>query len=535
MKILITRFLSMVVLIMFLLPITTAFSSGIIDYTIGVNGNIISITGATSAGAARKITLLVRNSDTNVITYIGQTVSTAGGAFEFEFAMPATADSGGYTVVVGSQDTTSVVTDTFEYALNNITPTPPTSNTTTISYTVSKDNRNINITGNTTAGTDRKLTLMVRNSTTQAIAYIGQTLSGASGAFSFAFLMPENAASGEYIITIGSQDTTVAIPSSFTYTTDANTQPPSNNTVAYSITQNGRNIFIAGITTAGSGRQITIIVRNAESQAIAFLGQTISETNGAFSFAFLMPEGAVSGNYSVNVGSKDSSASANDTFEYEATNGTPSTAQITYSVMVNARNISINGTTSAGLGRSITLFVRNASSQSIAFIGQTVSGVNGAFSFAFLMPENAVSGQYNVTIGSQDTSVSVTDSFDYTSQSTQDEEYVVDGEINIACTIGEEVEVVLRGNNIRNFADKVFRVEFDGNCLEVIDCVGSTLKKDLGIGKANYSRITILSISANEIEFSVDKNIVQGFMWSGTINVIKFKAKQNVTTPIIFE
>ena len=107
-------------------------------------------------------------------------------------------------------------------------------------------------------------------------------------------------------------------------------------------------------------------------------------------------------------------------------------------------------------------------------------------------------------------------------------------QMEINCTEGEEVTLFLKGHNVNDFSNKTFIFEFDDSCLEIVDCVGQTYNQDLAIGNVDYSDITILSIDTGEMQFSVDKTIADDKTWSGTLTILKLRAKQTTTTEVTF-
>jgi hypothetical protein len=91
--------------------------------------------------------------------------------------------------------------------------------------------------------------------------------------------------------------------------------------------------------------------------------------------------------------------------------------------------------------------------------------------------------------------------------------------------------------NTENLNNKIFRVEYDEDEVEVIDLCAFTKARETGTGTPEGTNVTIIHSSPGIIRFQVSLNIPQGKKWSGTVNIITFKCKvsQQPTISYIIE
>ena len=113
------------------------------------------------------------------------------------------------------------------------------------------------------------------------------------------------------------------------------------------------------------------------------------------------------------------------------------------------------------------------------------------------------------------------------------------GITTIQCETGRTINLIFTGSNIDKSKDISYTIKYDPAMLEVIDLCGITAEIDMpdpqtGILELPELGITITSHDSisGKICFTVSKRVVSQKAWSGVLNNIKFKCKQNGSTDI---
>ena len=97
----------------------------------------------------------------------------------------------------------------------------------------------------------------------------------------------------------------------------------------------------------------------------------------------------------------------------------------------------------------------------------------------------------------------------------------------LECTEGEEFDLYLSANDIDDFRECVFSIEYDPAELELIDLCSLTPELEKTAGNISGTNIRIVSVSEGKVVFTLSEYIDPGNVWTGTVNVMKFKAKLN--------
>ena len=86
----------------------------------------------------------------------------------------------------------------------------------------------------------------------------------------------------------------------------------------------------------------------------------------------------------------------------------------------------------------------------------------------------------------------------------------------------EEQSIILNllSSNTGTFANRTYTLTYDAQKLQVSDLLGQTYAKELTA--ASYGDITITSVEDGEIQFTLNKEIPSGQVFTGFINQVKF-------------
>ena len=97
---------------------------------------------------------------------------------------------------------------------------------------------------------------------------------------------------------------------------------------------------------------------------------------------------------------------------------------------------------------------------------------------------------------------------------------------------GNEYDVVISSVEIGKFYGIEFILKYDNSVFDVIDLSRFTKEKELIPGKIKGTDLMLTHVGPGEIRFVVDKVIPQGKAYSGTIDIISFKAKKTENSTI---
>ncbi len=279
---------------------------------------------------------------------------------------------------------------------------------------------NITVTG--TALANNTATIAVRNIQNQTIYTANTVCNSTNGSFTVNFAMPINSTAGLYTVTASCEGIEAPAVTTFQYVI-----PAILNVSAQTDTNN--LLGVSGNTNVGEGKNVSLNItkQGASTPLFAMPQTTATLTNGSFAFTpITMPESATDGIYVATIVCEGVSAPAVKTFVYERTQS----GEITAEIGISNRTVTINGTSSAGEGKAVTILVRDKENN-IAYINQGVSGTDGNFEFIFTMPETAASGEYEVRLGGEGIETACILTYDYTKAVIEIETAVIDADITI--------------------------------------------------------------------------------------------------------
>ncbi len=275
-------------------------------------------------------------------------------------------------------------------------------------------------------------------------------------------------------------------------------------------------ITINGHTSLGEGSRITIKVTYSNG-LIAYLNQTKSGANGAYSFTFSMESDLPSEIFTVTVTCVGIDEPVVRDFEINAT-GTLPDEPISVNVAVRGRKMTVNGYATGAINQSMTICVKNPSNQ-VIYINQIQSGFNGQYAVVFRLPEDAEDGIYTVLVGSEKVSGPKMVAYYY--------EKPNDFEVSFDSDDGREFFVNVIATDISDDGEVSYVIQYDPTQVSVVDLCAQTPVEETTAG--SYDGVTITELSPGTIRLTVSgADVEEGQVWSGTVVIIKFRFKQNV-------
>lgn len=175
------------------------------------NGTTVTLQGSISSGDDKQITYAVL-SPMNSYSFIGQATSATNGQFTIVLNMEGQ-PGGVYTARFGGEGVAQVIEVAFPYTSGPVAPDIALS-------PVLVTEGSVTVAGSIRSGADKQVTIKVLTPSDE-LHYIGQTTSGAEGAFQFQF--PAGSASGVYQVEVGG--TGVSAKGVTTYTVPDTTPP----------------------------------------------------------------------------------------------------------------------------------------------------------------------------------------------------------------------------------------------------------------------------------------------------------------------
>jgi len=88
-------------------------------------------------------------------------------------------------------------------------------------------------------------------------------------------------------------------------------------------------------------------------------------------------------------------------------------------------------------------------------------------------------------------------------------------------------DLYLSANDVDDFTRYIFTIEYNPNELELIDLCSLTPEFERTAGNITGTGLRIVDVNEGKIVFTMFAFIEPGRMWTGTINIMKFRAKLN--------
>jgi hypothetical protein len=85
--------------------------------------------------------------------------------------------------------------------------------------------------------------------------------------------------------------------------------------------------------------------------------------------------------------------------------------------------------------------------------------------------------------------------------------------------------MALSAKNVTSFTNRVFKLTYDEDLLQLLDLAAQTYAPDIQAGTVPQTGLEILSSAGGTLTFKLNKTIPQGKTWRGAITMLRFKAK----------
>jgi len=109
---------------------------------------------------------------------------------------------------------------------------------------------------------------------------------------------------------------------------------------------------------------------------------------------------------------------------------------------------------------------------------------------------------------------------------------IVNNHLLARCKKGKEIDLGLTASEVTDFDQYTLKVFYNPGVLEIKDLCGYTSEIELEVGKIKGTDIEIIKFQEGEIVFKVNKEILNGYTWTGIVNNVKFSPKFSGGTPI---
>ncbi|SEN00360.1 hypothetical protein SAMN05216180_2422, partial [Hydrogenoanaerobacterium saccharovorans] len=113
-----------------------------------------------------------------------------------------------------------------------------------------------------------------------------------------------------------------------------------------------------------------------------------------------------------------------------------------------------------------------------------------------------------------------------------DETNWIEGEIQTEYDAGQFYNFTVSANNVTNFKDIVYVLNYDNKYFDIVNLFNGVNPTKTTIGEVPGTEITILEITPTKIKFKCNKEVPAGKSWSGVVNIITLKAKQNTLSNV---
>lgn len=269
-------------------------TSSRIRATLTENGKIISLTGYTTAGAYKSVTLNIQGPNGDAV-YYDQITSSARGRFEFIFSLGDFALKGLYTAKLEGANITQPYIVTFDYeGFENEIPDIPESNV-EIYAECSLEGNIVYLNGSISTGDGKEIAVYVQNSDEQLV-YIDQLTSKNGGNFDAVIPLTYNIVDGMYQIKLGARGLSKPYVLTFQYISSPTSNYHMESCLSYGIDY----ITVSGMITPAISTDMRIEIVNESSEVVA-QGAFESDLIGAYLYRVDFTDAIHSGEYTANI------------------------------------------------------------------------------------------------------------------------------------------------------------------------------------------------------------------------------------------
>ncbi len=358
------------------------------DINISLSGYIPRITGTISCTEGKITTINITNVTNNTVI-ANDTITAEQGVFNMSYTLPSLLNPKTYAVTINCSE-------------NGV-------NLANISVNIDSKLILVSVDGMLTTASNVELEIDAESTNTDLINK-SDTYTGNK---ELSVTIPNLVASATFHLSAEGYEVTSLYPTVPTVTPPTTSGTP---TVSANIANSGRYFTLAGCISSGAGKQITLLVTNPNQQ-IAYVNQVTSKENGMAVIYFALPEDALNGVYQVKVGGTDVNTPAELNFTYISSiipplPPTSGETAISAAVQRTGLEVWIAGIINTGASQLVTMIATDPDGN-IAYVDQTVSGTNGVFIMNFILPDEPISGSYQLEISGEEVETPITLEFTY--------------------------------------------------------------------------------------------------------------------------
>lgn len=481
---------------------------GVLQYTtnsriackVSIEGRNINISGRiVNVDGVNQVTLLVE--DVDDILYIGQKSTDEDGWFSFAFRLADEVNSGSYNFRIGSSADVETYKGVLEYTTDSRIVCQKTIN-----------GRNVSISGQIlNASSTNNVNLLVGDGNN--VIYTEKTISTADGKFDFDFELPATLPSGNY---------------NFTVDADADVEPYHGVLIYESTVEvidsqffDGNIIVsvssyvptIAGNVSCIDGKEITFNVINSSDNTV-IAQDTVTSEDGIYNLNYVLPSLITGKDYKVTISCANETKSL---FRIDVEiNSSIILVEISGDIQV-ADNVkletNVQTTNSNLINKSATITSNKSISTTIPNLVANMSCYVTLRGYEAVIVDNNPEPEPEPD---PEPDPEPLPDADETFQ-TIETEYPVEG------GVGSLDRVMVNISNIPMLHEKVFTINYDSTCLELIDVCSFTNTKELSTGSIVGTYIEILSVADGQVRFKINKTFSDKVVTSGVINMMTFK------------
>ncbi len=355
-------------------------------------------------------------------------------------------------------------------------------------------------------------------------------------------------------------------------------------TIETTATVTGENVVITGqISNATEETQVTFLAGDPENaEDIIYIDQKTCDASGSFTFEFALPDTLPAGTYPYKIGSDALVSAYTGTFTYQGGKQSRKIVDGALNLVISNYTPRLEGVIECGIGKSVTINITNTTDNTVV-ANDTFVAANGACEISYTLPSLVQAKDYTISITCNDyekalatAQLSVSSSIVLVSASgtvSTADDVTLDVQIKSVATnlinksmtvsgtrtlsgtlpnvfsnatyelsikgyekylpgdsvgcriIGEKndtVKVIAYARNIKDFENRKFELNYNPAELEAVSLWGAYVENSVGTGRKGH--VTILSYNPGKIVFQItDKDIPDGKVWSGVLNLFKFK------------
>jgi hypothetical protein len=480
-------------IIVVLFSSTTVFAEEhSVECTAEMIGEEVCISGRiTNATKNYQVALLVGDIDN--ILHIDQKATEEDGSFNFTFGFIDRVKSGTYDFKIGTSAGTELYEGTLVYTKNDNIVCESTVN-----------GRNVSISGQIlNASSTRDVNLLVGDETN--VIYTGQTASADDGSFSFNFKLPVSLPSGNYSFIVETDAGDATYCGVLVY--ESNVEVIESQFFGGNITVSLSNYVptISGNVNCIDGKEITFDVINSSDNTV-IVQDTITAEDGIYNLNYVLPSLVMGKDYTATISCSNETKTLfsvdvdiNSSIILVEVNGD---VQVADDVKLEA-NIQTTNT---------DLINKSATITSNKSISTTIPNL-----VANMSCDVIIQGYEQVVV---DSAPSPDPEPDPDPAPLPDEEKTV---YSVEGSVGSLDRITINVSNIPLLHEKIFTINYNSNCLELIDVCSFTNENELTIGAVKGTYIEILSVMDGQVKFKINKMFSDNVVTSGVINMMTFQ------------